>query len=206
MTAMILSISDLNTSINHEPRIRDLRIAERLGMVQPLNIRQTIEANRSELERYGEVFTHSVKTAGTLGGRPATEYYLNEPQIILLCMFSRTEAAAAIRQEVIEVFMAARRKALPPPALNRRNSHEIHARTKITEGLKKLTEAKAINPDALRDFHNEQLIKWSVSVLALEEGSKILSNAAERARQILYGTAKDKPRNSLTSPLNKHSD
>ncbi|MDY0242185.1 MAG: hypothetical protein RBR34_08410 [Rhodospirillaceae bacterium] len=46
-----LTLADLNTTINHEPRIKDVRIGERLGMARPTNIRQTIEANMAELGR-----------------------------------------------------------------------------------------------------------------------------------------------------------
>jgi molybdopterin synthase catalytic subunit len=109
-SASPISLSDLETA-DDEPRVKDVRIAERLGMTQPLNIRQTIEANRGELERYGAIFTHRVKNTGR--GRSATEYYLNEPQTLLLCMLSRTDRAADVRQEVIEVFMAYRRGELP---------------------------------------------------------------------------------------------
>ena len=96
-----LTVADINTTINHDPCILDIRIGERLGLAQPLNIRQVIEANRAELETYGEVFTRTVKT-GPRGGRPANEFWLNEPQTLLICMFSKTENAATIRREVIE--------------------------------------------------------------------------------------------------------
>lgn len=99
----MLTIGDLQV-IAEEPRILDLRVAERLEMAQPLDIRRTIEGNRAELERYGEVFAHRPKTSAK-GGRPATEYWLNEAQTLLLCMFSRTERAADVRQEVISVYL-----------------------------------------------------------------------------------------------------
>lgn len=102
-----LSLTDIESD-SDEPRIKDVRLGERLGMAQPLNIREAIESNRAELERYGEVFTRSVKTSAK-GGRPGCAYYLNEPQTLLLCMLSRTERAADVRQEVIKVFMAWRR-------------------------------------------------------------------------------------------------
>lgn len=105
-----LTLSDLDPNLNHEPRVRDLRVAERLGMSQPLNIRALIEANRAELEMHGEVFTRRVKTTRR-GGRPGTEYWLTEGQVLVLCMLSRTPAAARVRREVIEVFMAWRRQA-----------------------------------------------------------------------------------------------
>ncbi len=104
--ASVLSVADLNTTIPEEPRVLDVRIGARLGMTRHTNIRQIIEANRSELERYGVICTSSVQNPGR--GRPSTEYWLNEAQTILLCMLSRTEAAAAVRQEVIGAFLAYR--------------------------------------------------------------------------------------------------
>lgn len=105
-------------------------------MAQPLDIRRTIEANRAELERYGEVFARRPKT-GPKGGRPATEYWLNEPQAILICMFSRTDAAADVREEVIKVYMAYRRsragrreEAIPPPGYSVKVSSYYRRRTR----------------------------------------------------------------------------
>lgn len=39
-------------------------------------------------------------------GPPATVYYLNEEQALLVCLLSRTERAEAVRPEVIRVFTA----------------------------------------------------------------------------------------------------
>lgn len=111
-----MSVSDLNTALSKEPRIQDVRIGERLGMAQPLNIRQLIEANRDELERYGTILTDYVKNARP--GRPSRVYWLNEPQTLLLCMLSRSSAAADVRQEVIELYMAYRRKSEMPETGN----------------------------------------------------------------------------------------
>ncbi len=46
-------------------------------MADPRRIRQTIEANRQELEGFG-VITQRVITTGSQGGRPGTAFYLNE--------------------------------------------------------------------------------------------------------------------------------
>lgn len=107
----MLTTNDLHL-IDSEPRVLDLRIAERLGMADPHDIRRTIETNKDELERYGEVSGRRPET-GAKGGRPATEYWLNEAQTLLLCMFSRTDAAADVRQEVISVYMAYRQGRQP---------------------------------------------------------------------------------------------
>lgn len=106
----LLSISDLNTTINHEPRVHDLKLAEALGMEQPRNIRQTIESNKVELEGYGGICTQLVQNGKR--GRPSTEYWLNEGQAMLLCMFGRTERAGQVRKAIIDVFIAYRRETL----------------------------------------------------------------------------------------------
>lgn len=115
METLPLAVSDLSIATT-EPRILDVRLGERLGMAQPLDIRRTIEGNRPELERYGAIFARRAKNTGR--GRPATEYHLSEPQALILCMLSRTDRAADVRHEVITVFMAWRRgemeRAAPP--------------------------------------------------------------------------------------------
>lgn len=108
-----LSLSDLD-GIGEEPRIKDIRLGECLGMAQPWDIRRTIEANRPELERYGPLrAAPDMVTIGSGAQREVTAYYLNEPQALLLCMFSRTERAADVRQEVIELYMTVRHGGFP---------------------------------------------------------------------------------------------
>ncbi|ANC91070.1 hypothetical protein A6A40_03665 [Azospirillum humicireducens] len=51
-----LSPTDIDTTINHEPRIRDLRLAEALGMANPHAIRRLIERHMDALGTFGEVF------------------------------------------------------------------------------------------------------------------------------------------------------
>jgi hypothetical protein len=109
-----LTVNDLYVT-SDEPRILDLRIAERLEMADVHDIRRTIEANRPELERYGEISGRRPEIRGR-GRRPSTEFLLNEPQTLLICMFSRTEKAAEVRQEVVQVYMAFRNGTAGPEA------------------------------------------------------------------------------------------
>jgi hypothetical protein len=108
MTA-IISLSDLNTSVNHEPRVLDVLLAERLGFADKYKVRELIERNRAELEFQG-VVSATVAETSSKGGRPAAEYWLNEWHAILVCMFSRTEKAAEVRKAVIEVYKAYRQQ------------------------------------------------------------------------------------------------
>lgn len=96
-----------------EPRLRDLDIAEHLGFTQARDIRKIIERNRDELSSYGEVCATASQTSQA-GGRPGREFWLNEGQALVICALSRTPQAAAVRRQIIEVFMAWRRGQLPP--------------------------------------------------------------------------------------------
>ena len=73
------------------------------GFGQILNVRNLIRNNRVELERYGVIFTVK-RTSGPKGGRPSTDFYLNEEQALLICMFADTVNAMEARQEIIQVF------------------------------------------------------------------------------------------------------
>lgn len=110
MTAHIAP-TDLKV-LDAEPRVQDLRLADALQFEKPLNIRQLIKRNADELAKHGEVFCTVQKTSPS-GGRPGEEFWLNEPQSVLICMFSRTDKAAEVRAEIISVFMAWRRGHLP---------------------------------------------------------------------------------------------
>lgn len=85
------------------PRWRDLDIAEWLGLTDIHSIRTTIQANREELERHGEVSERQSETS-TTGGRPATEYWLTFAQAMVICSQSRTKRARDVRTVMIQVF------------------------------------------------------------------------------------------------------
>jgi hypothetical protein len=93
--------------IEQEPRIRDTDLGTALGLDRPRKIRELIERNILELQGYGQA-----PRRGALVERPdrgsieVMEYWLNEPQALLICMFARTDRAAEVRRQVIEIFMA----------------------------------------------------------------------------------------------------
>ena len=113
--ARALSVEDL-TEREGEPRIRDVDLAERLGFRLAYDVRKTIDRNRKELQSYGEVFATVAKTSEG-GGRPGKEYWLNEGQALVICALSRTSKAAAIRKQIIDVFMAYRAGRLAPSTI-----------------------------------------------------------------------------------------
>lgn len=53
-----LTINDINTTINHEPRIQDLKLAEFLGFAQTRDIRKLIERHKDALEKLGGSLRH----------------------------------------------------------------------------------------------------------------------------------------------------
>jgi hypothetical protein len=100
-----LSVSDINTTINHEPRILDIRLAEALGFHRPADIRPLITRHETALRRFGEVFRTVRKTTSN-GGRPGREYWLTKKQALFLCTKSETVNATRVTIEMVEVFDA----------------------------------------------------------------------------------------------------
>jgi hypothetical protein len=117
------TLADLNETIaGREPRVRDLELAEWLGFERQRDIRQLIERNLEELGTHGGVVVAPIGGGGLRygaanpprkGGRPGLEYWLNEQQALLICMFSRTAEAAAVRKQVIDLYVAWRRGQVP---------------------------------------------------------------------------------------------
>lgn len=104
-------------TLGNEQRILDTDLAEALGFSQPRQVRELILRNKPELQTLGSL-SQATTNPGPLGGRPATAYYLNEEQALLVCMFSRTVNAQAVRRQVIDTFMAVRRGQLQPTIPN----------------------------------------------------------------------------------------
>ncbi|ALL14296.1 hypothetical protein [Caulobacter henricii] len=120
-----ITVSDLTLMAN-EPCVSDRKLSDALGFERPTRVRELVARHRDEMVSHGDVFHRSLRRNPTnlsasdglpqadakpssRGGRPVVEYYLNEAQALLVCMFARTEKAAAVRKQVIEVFLAWRR-------------------------------------------------------------------------------------------------
>lgn len=112
-----LTISDINTTVNHEPRILDIRLADALGFAQARDIRKLIERHRKALERFG-VICATVAQTSPKGGRPARQNWLNKRQALFLCTKSETDRATEITIRIVEVFdevTSAAAGQTPPP-------------------------------------------------------------------------------------------
>lgn len=109
----LFTVADIEVVIDAEPRIKDVLLADRLGYRRSRNIRELIERNRSELEAYGNIAVrHGAVEAGNGAIKEVTEFHLNEHQSLLICMFAKTDMAAAVRKALIDVFVAYRRSHL----------------------------------------------------------------------------------------------
>ena len=95
-----LTTSDINTTVNHEPRILDVRLAEALGFARPRDIRKIIERYKMDLERFGTC----ASVAHVVRGNKTTEYYLTEKQALYLCTKSKAEKAVDITIQMVKVF------------------------------------------------------------------------------------------------------
>ncbi len=93
------------TPINGEPRVHDLHLAEKLGFAEPRMIRTLIKRNNDKLLKFGVCYAVE-QTSGEQGGRPATEFYLNQRQAVFICMKSETERAFDVQVEIVRVFDA----------------------------------------------------------------------------------------------------
>ena len=107
-----LTVADLNTAVNHEPRVEDLRLAAALGMERPREIRRLIERHREALERFGEVCVTVTQTSRQ-GGRPGRTFWLNKRQALYLCTKSETPRATETTIAMVEVFDAHLARSLP---------------------------------------------------------------------------------------------
>ena len=102
-TESVFSPRDINTTINHEPRMQDLRLAEALGFSDIHKIRNLIERHRKSLNRFGELISAMV-AENRKRGRPGKEYWLNKKQCLYLCAKSETANATDITIQMVEVF------------------------------------------------------------------------------------------------------
>lgn len=124
------TIADLNTEIDNEPRVLDVQLGEALGFARPRKIREIIARNLDEIETYGS----SAPRRGAYRGAEFVEYFLNEPQALLICMFSNTPRAAAVRKMLIDVFMEYRRGKLDKPIHVR--EHDRRTSTKVEDAVR----------------------------------------------------------------------
>ena len=126
-----LSLSDIDTATNGEPRIVDLRLAEALGFKKPRDIRPLIERHIDALERLGGICRTVRQNPGR--GRPATEFWLTKKQAVYLCTKAETERAITVTIQIVELFDAVTGGAAHPalaPVLTRADLDAIDRRAR----------------------------------------------------------------------------
>ena len=95
------------TFVRGEAHVYDLALARALGFDRLRDIRKLIVRHEAALKELGEVCATMAQTSPR-GGRPATEYHLNQEQAVYLCAKSDTAKATAITVEVVRTFVALR--------------------------------------------------------------------------------------------------
>lgn len=146
-----LTPSDIDTTINHEPRIRDLRLAEALGMANPHAIRRLIERHREVLGTFGEV-SHLDAKPNRRGGRPSKSFYLTKRQALYITAKSDTERAALVTIQMVELFESVTSgKGLPPSAaaLTKADLDAIDLRARDLGEAEERRARAALTADAL---------------------------------------------------------
>lgn len=145
------TIADLNAEIDSEPRVLDVTLGEGLGFARPRAVRQIIERNALELQGYGSLATRRGKSRG----QHFTEYFLNEPQALLICMFSNTSRAAEVRKKLIDVFMEYRRGQL---GTHHVRAHERRTSSKIEDAYRLKTNIDRLEAVVARAEPQRQIL------------------------------------------------
>lgn len=151
-----LSVTDITLFHSEEPRVLDVRLGSALGFERPRAIRQLIERNLEEIQSYGD----SATRRGAYRGQPMLEYYLNEAQALLLCMFARTPRAAEVRKQIIEVFMAWRRgeraaaAIVPVKAHTRRVKREAAPAEDVIANIRRLRRCGMFSVRQIASLHS----------------------------------------------------
>jgi hypothetical protein len=85
-----------------EPRWRDTDLGEWLELSRSRSIRAVIEANRQELEEYGNLPSRMANSGSV--GRPSKEYWLTFDQSLVICQLSQSRNGREVRRVLIKVF------------------------------------------------------------------------------------------------------
>jgi len=97
-----ISVSDISIDFD-EPRIRDLVLAEALGMANRHDLRTLIKRHTKVLKTFGELVYRDDEKLPQ-GGRPGKSFYLNKRQAIYITAKSDTPTAAMLTVQMVEVF------------------------------------------------------------------------------------------------------
>ncbi|MGO7185604.1 hypothetical protein ACCT14_30750 [Rhizobium brockwellii] len=101
--------------VDAEPRIHDLELARRLAYARAAKIRDLIRRNADELARYGALPVVEKPSEAT-GGRPSSEFFLNEGQAIRIATLADTVETAEVCKAVVKAYLEHRSNQISIPA------------------------------------------------------------------------------------------
>ena len=158
-----------------EPRMLDSDVAKRIGLKQSRNIRQMIERIWPEGQR-PHVRTTVMRTQMPTGGTRETEvhaYWLTEAQILKVCARSETPVAESILDEMIRVYMLARRGLLAPtPNLSVTQLREL-AMGAAAEAVNPILERLTVVFDRMRVVEQAQVPRADTIFCGATEGARM---------------------------------
>lgn len=146
-------VADLNSSIDGEPRMLDVRLAEVLEFSRPRDIRKIVERNSKELQSFG-ILRHVAQNHNGGRGRPSMEYWLNKKQALYITAKSDTPAAAMVTIQMVEVFDAyTSGKTVNVEAHTRRTSTKVDDAVRLKKNIDRLESVvSTIQPAAQPNF------------------------------------------------------
>jgi len=98
-----IDASDIDTRVDHEPRLRDHRLAEDLGFSSVSDFRVFLEPHVAALERLGALAKVFEETSGRRI-HPIWSWALNKRQALYICAAADTEAAGEVAVRVLDAF------------------------------------------------------------------------------------------------------
>ena len=159
-----LSLYDVSRD-DEEPRVRDIDLANRLGMRNPRKIRELIRAHWKKLNDINSVLERTQLHQGN--GTAFTEYYLDRRQAMFLAARSNTPASDDVTMELVEVYDRWRKGSLPmhPTATaNLAADATVAILTQIRDGVLATNDSIA----TLRDDHAARMAALERRIEGLE--------------------------------------
>ena len=130
-----LSLYEVSTE-DDEPRVRDIDLANRLGMKNPHKIREMIRTHLKKISEINTLLLRDQRHAGN--GTTFSEYYLDRRQATFLAIRSNTPASDEVALELVEIYDRWKRGTLPMhPTANLATDASVAILTQIRDGILK---------------------------------------------------------------------
>lgn len=160
---------------DNEPRMLDTDVAKRIGLKEPRSIRKLIERIWPEGQR--PFLRDAVSRRNVRGGGvqefKVSAYWLTEAQILKVCARSETPIADAILDDMIRVYMLARRGLLAPtPNLTVTQLREL-AMGAAAEAVNPILERLTVVFDRMRVVEQAQVPRADTIFCGATEGARM---------------------------------